>query len=129
MKCRSSPEGRFIEDMGYPSGSETAKAIRNHQLIKWSVLPTSRSASGVRRAGGILQVLLRAGAVFQQLLQYAYLWLKGREIFVGVIWKLVTPEKTVVCGFSCKVFGLQVSIGVAVCKVGLKGVGYEDVEF
>lgn len=42
----------------------------------------SRSASGVRRAGDILQVLLRAGAVFQQLLQYAYLWLKGREIFV-----------------------------------------------
>jgi len=68
--------------MGYPSGSETAKAIRNCQLIRWSVLPTSRSASGVRRAGGILQVLLRAGAVFQQLLQYAYLWLKGREIFV-----------------------------------------------
>ena len=121
MKCRSSPEGRFIEDMGYPSGSETAKAIRNRQLIKWSVLPTSRSASGVRRAVVYFKSSSEQVQFSSNCFNMRICGSKAGESLCRSYLKLVTPRKMVECGFSCEVFGLQVSIGVAGLQSWVEG--------
>lgn len=104
MKCRSSPEGRFIEDMGYPSGSET-HAVQAASAGR--VVYFKSSSEQVQFSSNCFNMRICGSKAGKSLCRSYLKACNSRKD--GCVW------------FSCEVFGLQVSIGVVGLQSWVEG--------